>query len=301
MPLRNQIHVDSLLSNVSIKYENKNYKARMVFPEVPVIKSSDIYRVYDRHFRLPATDRASKGVAREASFEVSSATYVLEPHALKDYVADREAENYDLADLRAEVTEFLTDKILLRLEKSVMDLFTTTNWSLNVSLAAGGAFNSNSTASNPIPVFDTGASTVIANSGKKPNFGLMNREAFVAVKNHVSVLDRTKYVSKEMDEGMIAALFGLPELHISDISYDTAAEGITASLSAILGDVAFMGWKPASPGPLQPSCGYIFRNSRPMTKRWRDEERESDAIEANMEYSAKVVSSLSGYLIKDVI
>lgn len=300
MPQQSQLHVDTLLSNVSIKYRNADYVAMRVFPEVPVKKSSDKYRVYDRNFKLPETARAVRGVAKEFNFDVSSASYNLEWHALKDYVADRDAENYDLADLRAETTEMLSDKILLRLEKSVMDLFTTTNWSLNVSLAATAAFNQNTTVSNPIPIYDTGASTVLANAGVKPNFGLINRETLVAMKNHVSILDRTKYVSSEMDEGMIAALIGLPELIVSNISYDTANEGVAASLSAILGDVAFMGWKPSSAGPLRPSAGYVFRNSRPMVKRWREEERESDAIEVNMEYAAKVVASLCGYLIKDV-
>jgi hypothetical protein len=301
MPLHSQLHVDKLLSNVSIKYRNEDFIAMKVFPEVGVKQSTDLYRVYSRNFKLPETRRAIGGVSREHAFEVSNASYTLEWHSLKGYVADRQAENYDIADLRADTTEELSDKILLRLEKSVLDLFTTTNWSLNVSLAAANAFNANTTVSNPIPVFDTGASTVIANSGKKPNYGVMSREAFVAVKNHQSVLDRTKYTSADMDEVMIAALFGLPELLISNISYDTAAEGQAASLSSVLGDVAFLGWKPAKAGPLAPSAGYIFRNQRPMVKRWRVEEREADAIEVNMEYQAKVVASLCGYLIKDVI
>lgn len=301
MPLQNQLHVDTLLSNVSIKYTNNDYVAMKLFPEVQVKKSSDIYRVYDRNFKLPETRRAVRAVAREYSFDVSTATYQLEWHSLKEYVADRDAENYDMADLRAETTEFLTDKIQLRLEKSVLDLFTTTGWSLNVSLAAGAAWNANTTTSNPVPVVDTGASTVILNSGKKPNVGILNREAFVAVKNHTSVLDRTKYTSMDMDEEIIGALFGLDEFYVSNMSTDTANLGVAASVAALLGDVMWLGWKPARPGILTPSAGYIFRNARPMTKRWRDEERESDAIEVNMEYAAKVVSSLCGYLIKDII
>ena len=300
MPTQGQLHVDKLLSDLSLKYRNNEFIAQKIFPEVSVKKSSDLYRVYDRNFRLPESKRAMGGTAREHSFSVSTASYNLEWHALKDYVADRAAENYDLADLRAEVTEELSDKILQRLEKSVCDLFTSSNWSLNVSLASGAEFSANTTTSNPIPVFDTGASTVIANSGKKPNFGVMRRDAFVAVKNHISVLDRVKYTQKEIDEGVIASLLGLPELHISLVSIDTAAEGQAASISALWDEHAFLGWKPASASPLTPSAGYIFRNMRPMVKRFRVEEREADAIEVNMEYQAKVVASLCGYLIKNV-
>lgn len=297
MPFVNSLHVDRLLSNISVKFRNTNYQAMNVFPEVPVTEFSDLYRIYDRNFKLPDTKRALGGVAREATFDISTATYVLEWHALKDYVTDRAAQNYDIADLRADATEFLTDKLLLKLEKSVMDLFVKANWSLNVSLAANNTFGDQTTGSNPIPIYDTGASTVIANSGQKPNFTLMPRNTFVAVKNHISVLDRTKYTSKEMDANIIASLLGVDNLYVSDMSYDTAAAGLAATLTPLLSDVAFLGWKPASAGPLQPSAGYIFRNSRPMVKRWRVEEREADAIEVNMEFSAKVIASLCGYLI----
>jgi hypothetical protein len=298
MPNRQQLHVDTLLTNVSVKYRNNDFIAQEIFPIVPVKKSSDLFRVYSREFRVPETIRAMGGEAKEASFEVSTSSYQLEWHALKDHVADRQAENYDLADLRVDTTENLTDIILRRMEKSVLDLFTTTNWSLNVSLAAASAFSANTTTSNPIPVFDTGASTVIAESGKKPTYGVMNRQTMIACKNHISVLERTKYVSAEMDQTMLAALFGLEKLHVSLASVDTSAPGQASSISSLLGNVAFMGWKPASAGPLQPSAGYIFRNARPLVKRWRVEERESDAIEVNVEYQAKVVASLCGYLIK---
>lgn len=301
MPLRNQIHVDTLLSNVSVKYTNPELIAMQVFPEVPVKKSSDLYRVYDRNFRIPETIRANRGVSREHEFEVSTSSYVCVRHSLKTFVSDTDAENYDLADLRAETVEELTEVILRRIELDVANLFTTTNWSLNVSLAAGASFADNTTTSNPIPIFDTGASTVLANGGMTPNFGILPQPAFVACKNHVSVLDRVKYTSADMTEKMLAALFGLQELLVPKAGYDSSNLGATASIGNFYGDVAFLGYKPAAPGPLKPSSGYIFRNSRPLVKRWREEERESEVIEVNMEYVAKVVASLSGYLIKDVI
>lgn len=301
MPFANQIHVDTLLSNLSVKYRNQDLIAMEVFPEVPVKKTSDLYRVYDRNFRIPETIRANKGVSREHDFEVSTASYVCVRHSLKSFVSDTDAENYDLADLRAETTEELTDVILRRIELDVANLFTTTNWSLNVSLAAANAFNANTTVSNPIPVFDTGASTILANGGMTPNFGILPQEAFIACKNHTSVLDRVKYTSAEMTDKMLAALFGLQQLLIPKAAYDSGNLGATSTIANFYGDVAFLGYKPTAPGPLKPSSGYIFRNSRPLVKRWREEERESDVIEVNMEYVAKVVASLSGYLIKDVI
>lgn len=301
MPLANQIHIDSLLSNVSVKYRNVDLIAMEVFPEVPVKKTSDLYRVYDRNLRIPQTVRANRGEAREHNFEVSTATYVLTRHSLKTFVSDTDAQNYDLADLRAESTEELTEVILRRVELDVANLFTTTNWSLNVSLAAANAFNANTTVSNPIPVFHTGGTTVIANGGLKPNFGILPQEAYIACVQHTSILDRLKYTSAEVDAGKLAALFDLSKLLVPSAGFDSSNIGATSSVANFYGDIAFLGYKPESAGPLKPSAGYIFRNAMPMVKRWRVEERESECIEVNSEYQAKIIASLSGYLIKDVI
>jgi hypothetical protein len=303
-PLANQVHVDSLLSNISIKYQPTDFIAMQVFPEVQVKKTSDLYRVYDRNFRIPETKRANRAEAREHSFEVSTASYLLDRHSLKDFVSDTDQGNYDLADLRAETTEELTNVILRRLELQVAQLFTSTNWSLNVSLASTLQFDDNTTISNPIQVFQTAASTIIANAGFKPNFGILPRDGFVACVNHISIADRLKYTSAEIDARKLAALFDLGQLLIPAASYDSSAPGVadtTTNIVPFYGDNAFVGFKPSAPGPMKPSSGYIFRNVMPMVKRWRVEERESECIEVNMEFQAKVVASLSGYLIKDIL
>lgn len=301
MPLKNQLHVNQLLSNVSVKYQNAEYIWDKVFPQVPVAKDTDLYRVYDRNFRVPETKRSYKGVAREFQFEVSTASYALEQHALKDYVGVDEEDNYDQGSLKVDTTENLTDAIYRRIELSVASLFTTTNWSLNVSLAATAAWNQNTTVSDMVPVIDTGTSTVIANSGKTPNFMVIPRDAYVAAKNHVSILDRVKYTSSEVGQNMLAALFGIPELHVSTAVRDTAAEGVAASISFMWGDVAFLGWKPASAGLKSPSCGYTFIKNAPRVRSWFDDERNADAIEVEVKFIPKVVASLTGYLIKDII
>lgn len=301
MPKSSNLHVDKLLSNISVKYQNTDYIASRVFPFVSVKKDSDLYRVYSRNFRIPETKRANKAEAMEHQFEVSTASYVLEKHALKDFVSDDDMDNYDLADLRADTTEELTDVILRRMEKSVADLFTTTNWSLNVSLAAANAWTANTTVSNPIPIVDTAATTIINNSGFKPNYAIIPRDGFIAAKNHISVLDRVKYTSKEMTPAMLAGLFDLPEVMIGNSVYDSAAEGVASAITQLWGDSAFVGYKPARAAPKAPSSGYIFQKASPLVRRWRVEEREAEAIEVQKKYNAKVVASLSGYLIKDIV
>ena len=301
MPQKSQLHVNQLLSNVSVKYANSEYIWDKVFPQVPVMKDTDLYRVYDRNFRVPETKRAAKGVAREFGFDVSTSTYALEQHALKDYVGVDEEENYDQGSLKVDTTENLTDAIYRRIELSVANLFTTTSWSLNVSLAAANAWTANTTASDPVPIVDTATSTIIANSGKTSNFMILPRDGYIAAKNHVSILDRVKYTSAEISTAMLAGLFSISELHVPTAVQDTSAEGVAASISAMWGDIAFLGWKPASPGLKTPSCGYTFIRSTPRVRSWTDNERNAEAIEVEIKFQPKVVASLTGYLIKDIL
>jgi hypothetical protein len=303
MPFQNQIHVDQLLSNISVKYKPADFIAQDVFPAVPVKKQSDLYRVYERNFRIPETNRANRAESREYYFEVSNASYLLKRQSLKSYISDTDAQNYDLADLRAETVEELTDVILRKMEFDVAELFTKTSWSLTVSLTAGNEFSANTTTSNPIPIFQTGTTTIVQNSGMMPNFGIIPRTGFVAMLNHISVLDRVKYTSADVDAGKLAALLDIEKLHIPVSSYDSSNNlGMTQVVGSIFNaENAFIGYRPSSAGPLKASSGYIFKNSLPMVKRWRDEERESEVIEVNVEYAAKVVASLSGYLICNII
>lgn len=302
MPFRNNIHVDQLLSQVSVKYQNDNYIAGEVFPRVAVKKSSDLYRVYDRDFRLPETSRAHNGEARETNFTISNATYVLERHALKEYVSDEQADNYDIADLRSDTVEYLTDKIMLRKEKSVADVITTkANWSQNVSLAAAAQWSLDTTTSNPITLMDTASTSVLESSADLPNFAVIPRAVMLAAKNHSSVIDRVKYTSAEITPNMLAALFDLDQLLVPTSIIDSAAEGATESLGAVYSDNIFVGYKPGMPGPMKASAGYCFEKAIPLVKRWRVEERDSEAIEVNIQYTPKIVSSLSGYLIIDAL
>lgn len=297
MPLKSQLHVNKLLSNVSVQYRNEEYIWDKVFPQIPVSKDTDLYRVYDRNFKVPETRRAPKGVAREYNFEFSTSSYALEQHALKDYVGVDEEEQNDQGSLQVDATENLTDAIYRRAELMCAALFTKTSWSLTVSLASGAAFSDNTTTSDPVRIFDTGASTVIANSGKTPNFGILPRAGFISFKNHVSVLDRIKYTSSEVSKAMVQAAVGLQELHVPVSIYDSADDGIAFSGSAFFTH-AFLGWKPAGGGGMKtPSCGYTFISSKPRVRSWKDEERNATAIEVEVKLQPKVVASLTGYLI----
>lgn len=299
-PLRSQLHVDQLLSNVAVKYQNTNFIHQQVFPAVPVKKTTDVYRTYTKNWRVPETNRAPGALAREHVWEIGTSSYALEKHALKQYIADQAQDNYDITDLRADATIEVTEKIMMRKEVQCAALFTTTSWSLGVSLAAGDTWVTGGAA--PIPLFDTAAATVLTNSGVKPNYGIIPLDSMNALKNHTTVVDRVKYTSKEINFDIVGALIGLPQVLVPSIYYDAAALGATTDNQPIWkADFAFLGYKPASPGFYQISSGYMFQKDKPLVRRWREEEREAEAIEVDCEFQFKVVASLAGYYINNTI
>lgn len=303
VPLRSQLHVDQLLSNVAVKYKNERFIHESVFPMVPVKKTSDLYRTYNRNWVIPETNRAIGGVAKEHLFEIGTSSYSLEKHALKSYVADTAAENFDITDLRADVTTELVEKIMMRKEASCAALFTTTSWSLGASLAAGDTWVTGSAL--PINLFDTAAATVVGNSGVRPNYAIIPLDSYNALKNHTTVVDRVKYTSKEMSPAIVGALIGVSDLLVPDMYYDSGLYGASAAAGAVASlwktDFAFLGYKPGAPGFYALSSGYMFQKAKSLVRRWREEEREGDAIEVDVEYQFKVVASLTGYYINNTI
>lgn len=303
VPLRSQLHVDQLLTNIAVKYENKNVIHDKIFPMVAVKKSTDLYRTYDRNWIIPETGRAVGGLAKEHVFAVGTSSYSLQKEALKSYIPDTAAENYDITDLKADVTMDMAEKLMMKKELDCAALFTTTSFSLGTSLTSTDIWITSTGA--PIPLLDTAAASVVANSGVMPNYAIMPLATYNAFKNHTSVVDRIKYTSREIGPAILAALIGVDEIHVPNMNYDSGLFGASAATGAIASvwkeDFAFLGYKPSNPGFFQLSSGYMFQRAKPLVRSWRDEEREANVVELDVEYQFKIVASLTGYYINNTI
>src|SRR5690554_4977652 len=125
MPEPNDVHVDQVLTGMSVQYKNASFIANQVLPIVSVKKESDKYFVYDKRdrFAVPNTLRAPKTESKQASWNVDTDTYACEEHALNDLIDDREYANADKPlDVKRDTIENLTDLLLLSQEKRVADL-----------------------------------------------------------------------------------------------------------------------------------------------------------------------------------
>lgn len=308
--LPNQVHRDRALENVSIAYKSKGFIADMVFPKLPVKRESDVFYVYSRDINsIPETLRASGGESNQATWNLSTSSYVLEEHALHDYIPDRQRENADKPiDLDIDTTEILTHKLMLRREKDCAALLQdTTAWGQVLSMSAAQQWNSNTTTSNPITLLDTLASTIVQNSGTNPNKLVVNDPQFRAMKEHTSVVDRIKYTSPDsITAPMLAKLFNLDEVLVGTSIEQTAKESVDTNLSSFIWtDVAALIYVTPSPRLKEPSAGYaVWKDAVTApwkVERWREPKRTADAIQVSGMYQHKAMATSCAYLLKDAL
>lgn len=306
----NQIHRNRPLENVSIAYRPANFVADIVSPRLMVKHDTDEYYTYSRDtMTLPETLRANATTARRAFWNISVSSYILEKHSLKEIVTDDERSNQDKAiKVDTDATEILTDKILIRLELNVATAVqTVTNWSGSQSLSTAAAWSSNTTTTNPIIVVDSGTSFILKESGKTANLCVIDHPTFLAIKEHVSVVDRIKFTSSDsVPESLIAKLFSIDKLVVGRASYNTAKEGLdTVTMNFIWTNAAFLAFVEQNAGIKRPSALYTFWKSDQgvpfRVKKWRDEELEGDWVEVTSKHQSKPVATAAGYLILDTV
>lgn len=309
MPQRTRIHQDSALTELSVAYRNGRLIADELVPAVPVVHDSDVYYVYQKdNLRDEDTLWAKGARAGRVDFEASTASYVLERHALEELVLDDDKKNADPAiRLEMDATENLTDKILLHKEKSLATLIgTAANWGNVTSLTSTFAWSANTTLSNPILFVDSASSVIAQNSAKLPNVMAIDHRTFMAAKEHISIVDRVKYTSPDsITAPMLAKLFNVERLLVAGGIQNTSDEGLTDVTSFIWTDLAFLAYMEKSPGLKKASAMYRFEQrsqSNPFQVfRYREDETEGDVIRVKAKYSQKCVASDMAYLIVNTV
>src|SRR5262245_48022454 len=128
-PTSRDVHVDTLLTEISIRYSNAEYIADQLFPVVPVVKQSNKVPKYDQSvwFRDQAQLRAPGTKSRGGGFTVdTSDTYFCDRYSFRFEIPDETRDNADAPfDLDRDGTLFTTDKLLMRREVNFATSFFT--------------------------------------------------------------------------------------------------------------------------------------------------------------------------------
>lgn len=311
MPLASQVHRDAALENISVAYQTQGLVSDKLAPIVPVLKESDVYYIFSRDsLVVPETIRAPGTVSNRSSFSLSTLTYRLDQHSLSDLIPDRLRDNADKAvQLEISVVEDLTRKIALRKEIDLASLVASAAaWANVTSLTSTFAWSANTTLSNPLLFVDSAATTILQASGMAPNVVLLDDRTYRACRTHVSIVERTRYVSAESaDEKMLAAMFGVSEVLLAQGVQNPGPEGLAdgTTNAYIWTDMAFVAYVEKSPGFRKPTALYSFvhrdQGTTAKVKRWREEQSEGDMVEVSRMFDHVAPLSAAGYLIWNTI
>lgn len=303
--------INAPLSNLSVKYANdkESFLASKVFPQVPVKKESDAYYIYGRdNMRVPETLRANKAPANEDGYTLSTSTYELEQHSLRDLISQRDRDNADSAlSPDVDTMENLTEKILLRKEiQCAATLFTTTSFSNNHSLTSTLKWTALTTTSDPIGDVSTATTVILQNSAKKPNKLIFGHGVMQGLKDHPNIIERIKYSERGIiTSEILSAVFDVASIHVGETVQNTGTEGGTDTLAFVWASDAWLGYVDSSTRLKSASAVKTLVKQQNgqfpfAVKKYADQERDGDWIEVNSFFVTKAVASQAAYLIRGV-
>jgi len=288
-PVRNNLHVDTLLGNLSVAYRQPkdHFIAGRVFPNVSSPKRSNKYAEFDRGYwnkdemkvRGPGAESAGGGWTVDTTPNFYCERYAFH----KDIDEVDEADSDEVFDLDREATDFVTLKdLLLRENLWVTNYFTAgapgDTWTFDVdgAASASASFDPTSAANNdkvywsdasstPIKDVAQGKKYVLQSTGFEPNVLVVGYEVWEILKNHAALLARiTQSGGVGPDspaillKAAIAAIFEVDEILIMKSIQNTADEGQTNAHSFIGGKNALLAYRAPNPGRYTPSAGYTF-------------------------------------------
>lgn len=311
-PTLTDVHVDAVLSNVSVAYlQNPGmYIASRVFPMIPVSKKSDKYYVYDKNdwLRDEAKPRGDTQESAGSGYDLSTTWYDCEVYALHKDVGDQTRANADAPiNLDRDATEFVTSRIMLKMERDwASKYFGTSVWATDLTgVASAPSTNqfvqwNDYANSDPITDVETGKRAIMSVTGMMPNKMVCGYDTWRYLQHHPDIVSRYQYTQAGViTEQMVARLFGVEELLVAQSIYATNIEAETAAYSFVHGKGALLVYSAPTPGLLTPSAGYTFMwtgvsgglNQPVVVRRMRMDTRKADRIEAESAWINKVVGT----------
>lgn len=318
-PGAGEVHVDALLTNMSIGYKNALYIAPSLFPVVLVNKRSDIVPKYGKS--AWARDEAKELGEREpppvGGYNVDvTDTYYCREYGFAHFVGDARRANTDLPfDADRDGMEFVTDKLLLSHERQ----FVTKFWKTGVwgdDLTGGADFSKwdNYSASNPLNDLRTGVRTIRRGLlGLEPNVLVLGDLTFDILADHPQFLERIKYAGSadrpaQVTQSMIAQLLGLERVEVGISMYTADARGTaegSVTYTPNWDDDALLMYVPPRPSLFKPAAGYsfvwrtAFGGPRYIKRRRDPQSDKGDLIEGFQFMDLHTVAAEAGVFFSD--
>jgi hypothetical protein len=266
-PQASEVHVSSLLTGFSVGYLQSltAYVADQVFPRMPVTKQSDKYATFALadFFRDSMRQRADGTESAGIDYTVSTDSYQTQLFALHMDIGRRVQANADAAhNPLQDATRILTQQELIKRERDWHTTFmTSTPWDTTVT--GGTDFEEmGSASSDPIGFIGDQKLTIQTNTGFEPRTLVTTSKGWLKLRLHPDIVGR---VDRGQTSGAaaptkadVAALLDLDNIHVSGATYNTAQQGIAASMARVNTNDALLCYVDPNPGLMSPTAGLTF-------------------------------------------
>jgi hypothetical protein len=314
------VHIDRVLTQISVAWPNAGLVGEALFPRVPVRKQSDKYYIFGREsFSVdPGGDVRAPGTpANEIpGLAVSTDTYFADEHSLQISVTPEERENADNPlDPDRDGTELVTGKVLLAREVTMKDMvLTASNYASGYSTTLAGTAQWNDYA-NSDPIADVRTATRVMHAGMflEPTLAVFPYQVMTQLEDHPDFIERIKYSERGiLTAEIIASILGVAQIIVPGVGINTANPGQAVALSYLWGKDVLFAYVPPRAGLRIPAFAYEFcwtygPAQTQVVKRWWDPDREADLVRVSRRYDLKFVAknnldkAIAGYLIKTAV
>lgn len=313
------VHIDKVLTNISLGWPQQGLVGENLFPVVQVQKQSDKYYIFGRESWLPEQDdlRAPGTIANEIpGMALSTDTYYAQEHALQIPVTDEERQNADspLSPDR-DATELVTSKVLLGRELKMYNFVSNvSNYATGNSTTLSGTSQwSDYTNSDPIGAIRGAIRQVNSKIFMDPNTIIMPYQVYSILQDHPKIYQRIMYAEKAIvTVDLLKEIFGIENIIVPGVGVGSGNPGQTMTISYLWGKDVILAWVPPRPGLKIPAFGYEFvwgygGATAQQVDRWREEPRKSDLLRVSRRYDLKFIATdttskaVAGYLFKSAV
>lgn len=311
MPTAKSLHIDAILSNLSVKYRNEANIWPFLMPVIQVGKRSDKFFVYnkDDSYKLVDDKIGPKSLPNEVDWSVSTDNYSVTDHALGDWLPQEVIDNSD-NPLQPEVdtNDFLNALLDNQQEKRVADLvFAAATYPTGNKVQLSGTSQWGGSANDPIGDI----LTAVESCFMRANTLVFGAEAWQVFRKLPEVLDAVKSSTRQQDTpgglattSEIASLLEVQNVIVGRGRYISSKEGQTATYARLWGKHCAALHVVPNPGIRSVTFGATFSETSRQTQRDFDPKRGvkgAHYLKVAWNSDEKVIANDLGYFIQDAV
>ena len=285
------------------------FVADLALPPMPVAKKAATMGIITRENLKRSESRHANGAAfGRVNLISEDKSYRCIDHGLEGQLTDEDRSTYETDyDAEYETTQVTTRKMRVEREIRVKTaLFNTTTWTGADLYKDYSGAPWDTAASAVIAQVNFGKTKVRQNTGVMPDTLLIGQgalENLLAADDIIARFPGAPFVSRQMLENSLAAIFGLQNLIVGWAGYDSGAEGQDYSSGEIWVDDYALIYKRHTGGRATPGLGRIpewtgLDNGLGRVVQYREEQTESDVFRVRDFSDEWVFDKYFGFLLK---